>query len=168
LSIVTPSRLDLRGLRHHGDDQNVRGTVAPGATVSATFRVTAGPAAFNGDIVGKATWTANGMAQSESASERVRNVSPVKINEFAISAGSPGNATDSFIELYNAGDAAVDLSNWTLTHHASMLPIFSSMKVPAGTTVPAKGYYVFVSPPLAWPSPRRKGTPPSTSGAPLD
>jgi hypothetical protein len=117
--------------------------VAPGATVSATFRITAGPAVLNGDIVGKATWTANGMAQSESASEKVRSVSPIKINEFAISAGSPGNATDSFIELYNAGDAAVDLSHWTLTHHASMLPIFSSIKVPAGTTVPAKGFHVF-------------------------
>jgi hypothetical protein len=110
--------------------------------VSATFKVTAGPSAFNGDILGKATWTANGMAQSESASEKVRNVSPIKINEFAISGGAPSNATDSFIELFNASDAAVDLSNWTLTHHASMLPIFSSIKVPAGTRVPAKGFYV--------------------------
>lgn len=117
--------------------------VAPGATVSATFKVTAGPVAFNGDIIGKATWTANGMALSESVSEKVRNVSPIRINEFAISAGSPGNMTDSFIELYNAGDTAVDLSNWSLTHHASMLPIFSSIKVPAGTTVPARGFYVF-------------------------
>lgn len=125
------------------DGDGTMETTYYGAAVSATFRVTAGPAAFNGDIVGRATWTANGMAQSESASEKVRNVSPIQINEFAISAGSPGNATDSFIELYNAGDAAMDLSNWSLTHHASMLPIFSSIKVPAGTTLPAKGFYVF-------------------------
>jgi hypothetical protein len=35
--------------------------VAPGASVSATFKVTSGPAAFNGDLVGNASWTnANG------------------------------------------------------------------------------------------------------------
>jgi hypothetical protein len=31
--------------------------VAPGASVSATFKVTSGPAAFNGDLVGNAQWT---------------------------------------------------------------------------------------------------------------
>ncbi|HSA00084.1 MAG TPA: NEW3 domain-containing protein, partial [Candidatus Paceibacterota bacterium] len=116
--------------------------VAPGLTVSATFKVTAGSAAFNGDIVGRATWTANGRTHSETAAEKVRNVSPIKINEFAITAGSPANTTDTFIELYNAGATAVDLSNWTLTHHDSMLPIFSSVKIPAGTMLGAKGFYV--------------------------
>ncbi len=40
--------------------------VAPGASVSATFKVTSGPEAFNGDLVGKAAWTnqANGAKQS--------------------------------------------------------------------------------------------------------
>ena len=41
--------------------------VAPGATVSATFKVTSGPAAFNGDLVANASWTANGQTQSETA-----------------------------------------------------------------------------------------------------
>ena len=98
--------------------------VAPGASVSATFKVTSGPAAFNGDLVANASWTANGQAQSETAIEKVRNVSPVKINEFAV------NSTDSFIELYNAGDSDVDLSGWTLTEHPTAQPIFSSVKVP--------------------------------------
>ena len=40
----------------------------------------------------------------ETAAAKVRNVSPVKINEFQISAGAPANATNAFIELYNAGD----------------------------------------------------------------
>ncbi len=79
--------------------------VAPGASVSATFKVTSGPAAFNGDLVAKATWTnqANGKSQTETAVEKLRNASPVKINEFRISSGSPSNPTNSFIELYNAG-----------------------------------------------------------------
>jgi len=71
------------------------GPIAPGATLRATFTVTSGPAAFNGDLVGNAAWTANGRKQSQTTAEKVRNVSPVKINEFRVS--SPGNSTDSFI-----------------------------------------------------------------------
>jgi hypothetical protein len=118
------------------------GPVAPGASVSATFRVTAGPAAFNGDLVGRASWTANGVTQSESVSQKVRNVSPIKINEFRASAGSPDNPTDSFIELFNAGDGAVDISNWTLTHHATQQPIFSSVRIPRGTKLAGRGFFL--------------------------
>ena len=123
-----------------GASKTIAGPIAPGASVSATFKVTSGPAAFNGDLVGKASWTANGATQTESAIEKVRNVSPVKINEFRISAGA--NPTDSFIELYNAGASAVDISNWTLTHHPTQLPIFSSVKIPAGTSLGAKRFYL--------------------------
>ncbi len=118
----------------------IAGPVAPGASVSATFKVTSGPVAFNGDLVGNATWTANGRTESEKTVEKVRNAASVKINEFRISAGS--NQTDSFIELYNAGSSAADISNWTVTHHASPLPVFSSVKIPAGTSLAAKGFYL--------------------------
>jgi len=115
--------------------------VAPGASVSATFTVTSGSAAFNGDLVGNASWNAslavNETTQYDSTAEKVRNVSPVKINEFAI------NATDSFIELYNAGASDVDLSGWTLTQHPITQAIFSAVKVPTGTKLVAKGFYVF-------------------------
>ncbi len=122
----------------------IAGAVAPGQSVSTTFRVTSGPAAFNGDLVGNASWmnTATRQTQSEIAIEKVRNVSPIKINEFAISSGSPANATNSFIELYNAGDRAVDISNWTLTQHPTQQPIFSSVKIPAGKRLAAKGFYL--------------------------
>ncbi len=117
-------------------------TVAPGASVSATFKVTSGPAAFNGDLVGNASWTnpSRGGTQSEMIAEKVRNVSPIKINEFRISA--PNNSTDSFIELYNAGSRAVDLSNWTLTEHPTQQAIFSSVKIPAGTSLAPRGFYL--------------------------
>jgi hypothetical protein len=117
-------------------------TVAPGATASATFKVTSGPAAFNGDLTGNASWTANGRTQSESAAQKARNVSPVKINEFRVSDGSTTNSTNSFIELFNAGSGSVDISNWTLTHHQTQQPIFSSVKVPAGTKLAARGFYL--------------------------
>ncbi|HZR20641.1 MAG TPA: arabinofuranosidase catalytic domain-containing protein [Verrucomicrobiae bacterium] len=116
--------------------------VAPGAGVSATFKVTSGSAAFNGDVVGNASWAANGLTQSETVAEKVRNISPIKINEFRISADSPSNSTDSFIELYNAGDSDVDISNWTLTQHPTQQPIFSSVKIPAGTKLAAQGFYL--------------------------
>jgi hypothetical protein len=118
--------------------------VAPGASVSATFKVTPGPEAFNGDLAGNASWTnqASGAKQSETAAEKVRNVNPVKINEFRISSGPPANSTNSFIELYNAGVSGVDISNWTLTERPTQQAIFSTVKIPAGTKLAAHGFYL--------------------------
>jgi non-reducing end alpha-L-arabinofuranosidase len=117
--------------------------VAPGATVSASFKVTSGPAAFNGDLVGNVSWTnsKSGGRQFGTAVEKARNVSTVKINEFRMSSGS-SNPTDSFIELYNSGSRAVDISNWTLTEHPSQQAIFSAVKIPTGTKLAAGGFYL--------------------------
>ena len=118
--------------------------IAQGAKVSATFLVTSGSESFNGDLVGKASWTnpSNGQIKSETTAEKVRNVSAVKINEFRITGGSPDNSSDSFIELYNASESAIDISNWTLTHHSTQLPIFSSVKILAGSKLAAHGFYL--------------------------
>ncbi|MFZ0691386.1 MAG: arabinofuranosidase catalytic domain-containing protein [Acidobacteriaceae bacterium] len=117
--------------------------VAPGASVSATFKVTAGPQPFNGDLVASASWMnpATGVKHNETMAEKVRNVSPVRINEFRIRSGST-NATDSFIELYNAGSRSVDISNWGLTEHATQQAVFSTVKIPAGTKLTAGGFYL--------------------------
>ncbi len=116
--------------------------VAPGASVSATFKVTSGPAAFNGDLLANASWTnkASGGTQSETTAGKVRSVSPVKINEFRI--GSGPNSTDSFIELYNAGAEQVDISNWTLTQRTAQSAIFSPVKIPDGTKLAPRGFYL--------------------------
>jgi hypothetical protein len=116
--------------------------VAPGASVSATFRITSGPATLNGDLIGNASWTnaMNGTRRSETTTEKVRNVSPVKINEFRT--GTSGNPSNAFIELYNAGDSTVDLSNWTLTEHPTQQPISSAVTVPVGTTLAGHGHYL--------------------------
>ena len=116
--------------------------VAPGASVSATFKVTSGPAAFNGDLVGNASWTSGAKKFEATTAEKVRNVSPIKINEFRISTSSPANQTNSFIELYNAGASVVEISNWTLTQHPTQQAIFSAVKIPAGTKLAAHGFYV--------------------------
>jgi hypothetical protein len=132
--------------------------VAPGATVNATFKVTSGPAAFNGDLVGNVTWTnaTTGRKQSETTVGKVRNASPIKINEFRI-ADSPANPTNSFIELYNAGTAEVDISNWTLTEHPTQQAIFSAVKIPAGTKLAARGFYLFGLSDSGLAGPARKG-----------
>lgn len=115
--------------------------VAPGTSVTVTFQITSGKSAFNGDLVAQATWIdADGKEHSASAVEKVRNMVPVKINEFAT--GSGDNASNSFIELYNAGDTEVDISNWTLTQHQAQMPIFSSVKIPSGTKLAPQGFYL--------------------------
>ncbi len=139
--------------------------VAPGASVSATFKITAGPAAFNGDLFGKVSWTnqPSGNAQSETTAQKVRSVSPIKINEFRI--GSTGNSTNSFIELYNAGARDVDLSNWTLTEHATQQSIFSMVKIPPVTKLAGRGFYLLGLSIPVWRSPNALAPPPSTSEA---
>ena len=118
--------------------------VEPGAVVSATFTVTPGPKAFNGDLLGHATWTnaAGGTQQTETIALKVRSAAPVKINEFRIGSGTSGNPTDSFIELYNAGADDVDLSDWTLTERPAQQATFSAIRVPSGTKLGAKRFYL--------------------------
>jgi len=86
--------------------------INPHGHVTATFTITAGPSAFNGDLVVHAAWTGTGGASmSEATAMKVRNVAPIKINEFRVSDGSTANATNAFIELFNAGTKEIDISN---------------------------------------------------------
>jgi Concanavalin A-like lectin/glucanases superfamily/NPCBM-associated, NEW3 domain of alpha-galactosidase/Lamin Tail Domain len=142
LSISVPSKGWTSVVPGTTDTSQTFDSVPPGASVSATFTVTSGPAAFNGDLIGNAAWTnqANGARQSETTAEKVRNASPIKINEFRT--GTSTNAANSFIELYNAGDSSVDISNWTLTEHPARQPISSTVAIPAGTTLAGHRFYL--------------------------
>jgi hypothetical protein len=115
--------------------------IAPGASVSLIFKITSGPAAFNGDIVAHASWTVNGKAQTAETAGKVRNVRVVKINEFRVSDGS-ANTTNAFIELYNASANAVDISNWSLIQHQTQQVIASTVKIPAGTKLASHDFYL--------------------------
>ncbi|HEX2920533.1 MAG TPA: arabinofuranosidase catalytic domain-containing protein [Bacteroidales bacterium] len=140
LSITAPAGWKSTLLNSNETSKKFSDPVAPGASVSATFTVTSSQDQFNGDLAGKASWTTNNQIRTETAIEKVRNVNPIKINEFRISAGD--NSTNSFIELYNAGENDVDISGWTLTHHATQLPVFSSITIPGGTKLNAHGFYL--------------------------
>jgi hypothetical protein len=138
LSIAAPKGWTALASGTTDTSKTFAGAVAPGARVSATFRLTSGPAAFNGDLIGNVSWTnpTSGAKRSETTAEKVRNVSPIKINEFS------AQSTGSFIELYNAGSNTVDLSSWTLTEHPTQQAIFSIVKIPAGTKLAAHGFYL--------------------------
>ena len=110
--------------------QAVPYTVEPGQMVVAEFDVTAGSASFNGDVEAVASWKGN----KEIGRLKVRSTEAVKINEFSIS--------DGFIELYNASDREVDLSGWTVREHAANIPYFSDIKIPSGTKLAPKAYYL--------------------------
>ncbi|MBR3029930.1 MAG: lamin tail domain-containing protein [Bacteroidales bacterium] len=116
-------------------EKKIAYTVEPGQTVIETFEVTSSDKEFNGDLRGVAKWGRN----TEKSVEKVRNTAPVKINEFRIAGANP---SDSFIELYNAGDKEVDLSGWYLTTHKINIPIFSGIKVSQGTKLAPKSFYV--------------------------
>lgn len=117
------------------------GAIAPDETAYAHFLVTSSSEEYNGDLVAKATWKGSKKEWSETAHTKVRNVKPVKINEFRI-ADNAGNATNSFIELFNASDSDIDISGWTLTQHAKNIPYSSSIRIPSGTTIAAREYYL--------------------------
>ena len=127
-------------LGNGGDNSNgSQGTFYEGAmTAAGTFPTNATDQLVQANVVA----ARYGTQQSETAVERVRNASPIKINEFRISSGPPANSTDSFIELYNAGTSAVDISNWTLTERPTQQAIFSAIKFPVGTKVSAGGFYL--------------------------
>ena len=111
-------------------------TLAPGQSVTAALNLTSGREAFNGDLLAHATWTnaASGKTEHATAVEKVRNVSPVKINEFRLN--------NSFIELYNAGQKSVDISSWTLTVRPAQQAVFSALNIPPGTKLAPKGFYL--------------------------
>ena len=83
-----------------------------------------------------ATWSARPSwtnrdrrgASRETTTEKVRNVNPIKINEFRDR--HQRNPTNSFIELYNAGDSTVDVSGWTLTEHPTQQAVYSTVTDP--------------------------------------
>jgi len=116
--------------------------VAPGASVSATFIITSPATAGAEFLAGRAEWKnqMTSLMQSETNSQRVRNVFPVKINEVRLETGI--NPTNQFIELYNAGDKDADLSKWTLISTQSGWAPVRLATIPSGTNIAAHGFYL--------------------------
>ena len=120
----------------------ITGTIEPGASVSITFNVTSPTNVDAGFLTGRAEWKnrKSPAIQSQTINQQVRNVNPVKINEVRFSTGA--NPTDQFIELYNASDNQVDISNWTVTGNKSEWGANKPTVIPAGTKINAHGFYL--------------------------
>ena len=139
LSVAVP-----KGWRAATAGKTFADAIAPGQSVHATFTVTSGAAPFNGDLEGVATWSdpVSRARRTEAAAAKVRNAAPVKINEFRLSDGARDNATNAFIELYNAGESEVDISNWTFAQRGAREPQSAPVKMPAKTKLAPHAFYV--------------------------
>ncbi|HYE87445.1 MAG TPA: lamin tail domain-containing protein, partial [Vicinamibacterales bacterium] len=111
-------------------------SVAPGATVRAIFQVTAPARASMGFLTIRAAWNGGG----DVSEQRVRGAEPIKINEVRFASG--GNASDQFIELYNAGPRAVNISGWRLINTRTWSAPVTLAIIPAGTTVAPRSHYL--------------------------
>jgi hypothetical protein len=66
----------------------------------------------------------------------------VRVNE--VQTGTSGSASDEFVELVNAGSAAADVGGWKLVYRsASGTSDVTLATIPAGTTLPGGGFYLF-------------------------
>jgi sRNA-binding protein len=142
LSISVPKGWKATVKNSKGNFKVFNEPIAPDSSVNATFTVIS-PAKINtGFLNGKSEWKdqKSGLLLSETISQRVRNVSPVKINEVRLDAGA--TPSNQFIELYNADSKETDISNWSLISTQSEWAPVKLVTIPAGTKIPANGFYL--------------------------
>ena len=142
LSITTPTGWTSIVSGSTDSSKTFTDSIASGAKVSATFKVTSSATTGAGYLNGKAEWknSTTNLMQSETIAQRTRNVFPVKINEVRLGAGS--NPTNQFIELYNASDSDVDISNWSIINTKSEWASVKLATMPAGTKLAPKSFYL--------------------------
>ena len=129
--------------------------VASGQTVRATFSVTAPTADTTGTVSATASYEgsaghlkrgAGGQWVVQNVSDPVRVVSaPVEINE--VQTGTTTTPNQQFVELYNPGKAAADVSGWQLQYTSaaagrSGTTITTLATLPSGTSIAPGGYYL--------------------------
>jgi hypothetical protein len=116
--------------------------IAPDQHSTATFKITSPIATGSGFLIGEAKWknSANNGMGRETVAERVRNALPVKINEVRFGEGL--NPVNQFIEIYNASENEVDLSNWSLISTQSQWAPVMLATIPSGTKLRGHGYYL--------------------------
>ena len=133
-------------------------TIAPGQSVESVFKIssplTASAAYFTGNAdLGNAS---TGQKRFVTSSQRIRNVSPVKINEVRFTTGT--NRTNQFIELYNSSEKEVDISNWTIINTKSEWAPVQLASIPPGTRLAPKAFYLLAMASTGTASPVTKNT----------
>lgn len=140
LSIATRPGWSVQAQGANGSSKIFAEPVAPKATVSATFKITSPTAIDAGFITGKAEWIAGSVKKTETILQRVRNVSPVKINEVRLGTGN--NSSNQFIELYNASSVEMDISNYSIVSTPSGWASVKLGTIPANTKIAPNGFYL--------------------------
>ena len=132
-------------------------SIDPGESVSETFEITSPSSMSSGYVTGEAEWknTANNKKETETNTQRIRNAFPVKINEVRLSLGS--SATEQFIELYNASDEDVDISNWSLINTKREFAPVKLATIPSGTKLAANDFYLLWQSGTGLAAPAKKG-----------
>jgi hypothetical protein len=149
-----------------GTDVVITGHGFTGATgvafhgLATTFTVDSGTQITaqvpDGATTGTVSVTGPGGAATSSGSFTVESLATVKINEVQ-TGGSTGQ--DEFVELYNGGSGPADISGCKLVYRtASGTSDVVLATVPASTTIPAGGFFLFGGNDYA-------GTGPSTADA---
>ena len=112
------------------------GPIPPGASLNTIFKIISPATTTAGYLTGKAEWTSpsTGGTQFDTTVQRVRNVPPIKINEVRLG--------EQFIELYNASESEVDISNWNLINTMSQWAPLKLATIPAGTKLAAHAFYL--------------------------
>ncbi len=113
-----------------------------GESVNVTFNVTSPKSASTGQLIAKAEWKSEQMGgkQRVSNTQRIRSAAPVKINEVRFNTSS--NPTNQFIELYNASDEEVDISDWKIINTKSEWAPVKLATIPSGTKLPPNDFYL--------------------------
>jgi Lamin Tail Domain/NPCBM-associated, NEW3 domain of alpha-galactosidase/Alpha galactosidase A/MBG domain (YGX type)/Alpha galactosidase C-terminal beta sandwich domain len=146
LSLSAPS-----GWSSTATSRTVWSAVASGQTVKATFSVTAPTADSTGTVSAAASfnggrWGGGGQPVAQSVSDPVRVVSaPIEINE--VQTGTTTTPNQQFVELYNPGKTAADVSGWQLQYTSaaagrSGTTITTLATLPSGTSIAPGGYYL--------------------------
>src|SRR5439155_6818159 len=119
--------------------------VAFNGTAAATFVVDSGTQITapvqDGATTGTVSVTGPGGTATSTGSFTVESLAEVKINELQTDGTT---SQDEFVELYNGGSAAADISGCKLVYRtASGTSDTVLATVPASTTIPAGGFYLF-------------------------
>ena len=54
-------------------------------------------------------------------------------------------SSNDFIELYNSGDTAVDLSGWVIKKRTRLGTEYTVVTIPTGKVIPAKGFFLWAN-----------------------
>ncbi|MHB8874870.1 MAG: thrombospondin type 3 repeat-containing protein [Myxococcaceae bacterium] len=88
--------------------------------------------------------TVSNAGQADADTDGRGDVCDIVISELA-AAGVSG-ADDELVELYNAAPAPVDISGWKFQYRSATGSSYSNIgTVPAATSIPARGYFLFTS-----------------------